>query len=102
MIQGHENVPKSTVIGIKYKSICFDPPKYLLYLFGQAQKLGARIIKASVDTSSGLNSIMRSAKVLLTTEGVKEEVFAFVNCTGLIARHFLVREEAEKLYLIRW
>jgi hypothetical protein len=48
-----------------------------------------------------LNGVVRSAKVLIGTEGVKEEVFALVNCTGLIARHFLVREEAAKLYPIR-
>lgn len=88
-------------MGIKYKSICFDPPKYLLFLFKQVQELGVKVIKASVDTSSGLVGVVRSAKLQLANEGSREDAFALVNCTGLAARHFLGTEEAGKLYPIR-
>jgi D-amino-acid oxidase len=98
--EGKESVPESAVMGIKYKSICFDPPKYLVYLFKQVQELGVNVIKASVDTTSGLYGVVRSSKVLLTTEGV-DEVVALVNCAGLAARHFVEQDEAEKLFPIR-
>jgi D-amino-acid oxidase len=95
-----ENVPESAVMGIQYKSICFDPPKYLLYMFQKVQQLGVKVIKASVDTASGLSGVVKSAKDILAKEG-GNEVFAIVNCAGLAARHFLEKEEAEKLYPIR-
>jgi len=97
---GKEKVPDAAVMGIKYKSICFDPPKYLSYLFKVVQDLGAKVIKTSVDTTSGLAGVVRSCKVIVGKEGL-DEASAIVNCTGLAARHFLEKEEAEKLFPIR-
>jgi len=63
------------------------------------QSLGGRIIKASVATG-GLEAVVMSAKQILRNEAL-DEPFALVNCTGLGARHFLPKDEAEKLYPIR-
>ncbi|KAE9379922.1 nucleotide-binding domain-containing protein [Stipitochalara longipes BDJ] len=95
-----EKIPESAMMGIKYKSICFDPPKYLVYLFRKVQELGAKVMKTSVDTTSGLVGVVRSCKAVVE-KGKVNEVFAIVNCTGLAARHFLHKEEAEKLFPIR-
>jgi len=92
--------PETTVMGIRYKSICFDPPKYLLYLFKMVQQLGVRVIKVSVDTTSGLSGVVKSCKAILEKE-VSDKAFAIVNCTGLATRHFLGEGEAEKLFPIR-
>lgn len=97
---GVEKVPETAVMGIEYKSICFDPPKYLLYLFGKVQELGARVFKTSVNTSAGLAGVVNSCKDILRKEEMGE-IFAMVNSTGIAARHFLEKDEAEKLFPIR-
>jgi D-amino-acid oxidase len=98
--EGKEKAPESALMGIKYKSICFDPPKYLLYLFKKVQDLGGKVIKASVATALGLPGFVKSAQTILAESEV-EDAFAVVDCTGLAARQFLENEEAEKLYPIR-
>jgi D-amino-acid oxidase len=97
---GREKVPENAVMGIRYKSICFNPPKYLDYLFKNVQELGVKVIKISVDTASGLSGVVRSVKVVLGKNGL-DEVFAMVNCTGLAGRHFLENDEAKLLFPIR-
>lgn len=95
------DVPRGAVMGIRYRSICFDPVRYLTYLCERVQELGAKIVKAEVDTSRGLEGVVRDARRILRENGEEEEVFAFVNCAGLSARHFLPQQEAEKLFPIR-
>ncbi|KAH8748058.1 hypothetical protein BGZ57DRAFT_1010850 [Hyaloscypha finlandica] len=97
---GREKVPESAIMGIRYQGICFDPPKYLDYLFKKVQELGVKVIKTSVDTASGLSGVVRSVKVMLGKNGL-DEAFAMVNCTGLAARHFLENDEAKSLFPIR-
>lgn len=94
---GERGVPEGAILGMRYKSICFDPPRHLLYLFEQVKKLGARFIKTRVDTSEGLVGVIKDAKY---QAGI-ENVFAFINCSGLSARHFVSKDEAEKLFPIR-
>lgn len=93
--------PSGSVMGVRYKSICINVPRYLSYLFERVQSLGARIIKSSFSTTSGLPGAIASAKSILKTHGVGQDIFAVVNCTGLGARHFVGKEESEKLFPIR-
>jgi D-amino-acid oxidase len=99
----YPEVPKSggLVLGVKWKTVFINIPRYLEYLFESVKDLGAEIIKASIplDPTSGLEGIVKKAKSLLEKED--QEVFALINCTGLSARHFVGTEEAEKLYPIR-
>lgn len=91
---------EGAVMGVQYKSVCFAPSVYIKQLLEKVQGLGGRILRSSVSTDAGLDGVVRSAKKLLKTQGA-EDIFALVNCTGLGARHFLPKEEAEKLYPIR-
>ena len=96
--------PKAAVFGVRYQSVCINVPRYLEYLLGRVKELGARVVKADVDIEGGLEGVIRAVKgKLMSVEGsVKEEdVFAVVNCTGLAARHFVGKEESDKLYPIR-
>lgn len=96
-VLGESERPRDSVMGVRYSSICINVPRYLAYLLERVQELGARIIKAEVETNGGLEDVVRDAKRKAEVDGV----WAFVNCTGLSARHFLDRKEAEKLYPIR-
>jgi D-amino-acid oxidase len=90
-------IPEGAIMGMKYRSICFDPPRYLSYLFNRVKDLGARIIKAKLDTNQGLSGIVKDAKF----QAGEEDIFALINCSGLSARHFLPPSEAAKLFPIR-
>lgn len=96
-----ERPPPGAVFGIKYKSICINVPQYLAYLYSEVTRLGARIVKAKVDTSGGLEGAVRDAKRIAGEGGDGSSVFALVNATGLSARHIVGAEEADKLYPIR-
>ncbi|CZR66903.1 related to D-amino-acid oxidase [Phialocephala subalpina] len=92
-------VPKGAIMGMRYKSVCFDPPRHLEYLFERVKGLGARLVKTRVDTSSGLEGGVKDAKRQAGVEGI--DIFAFINCSGLSARHFLPPEEEGKLFPVR-
>lgn len=94
--EGRE-VPEGAIMGMRYKSICFDPPRHLLYLFERVKSFGATIIQTKIDTIHGLEGVVKDAK---QQAGI-EHVFAFINCSGLSARHFLPPGEAKKLFPIR-
>ncbi|KAE8454114.1 hypothetical protein EG329_005037 [Mollisiaceae sp. DMI_Dod_QoI] len=94
-------VPEGAIMGMQYKSICFDPPRHLSYLFQRVQNLGARIIKTTLSTSSGLDGVVKDAKIILTKIGEGGEIFALINCCGLSSRHFLPLPESSLLYPIR-
>jgi D-amino-acid oxidase len=100
-VLGATEVPEGAIMGIRYSSICINVPRYISYLFERVQELGARIIKASFSTSSGISGAIPDAKRILKQHGVKEDVYAVINCTGLSARHFVGPEEAALLYPIR-
>jgi D-amino-acid oxidase len=109
ILQKDENggVPEDAVFGVSYTSICIDVPKYLAWLYRTVTALGANIIKTTLDSSNGLGGIVTDAKqILLQATGTSSnasggDIFALINCTGLSARHFLPKLEAEKLYPIR-
>jgi D-amino-acid oxidase len=82
---GQEKVPESALMGIKYKSICFDPLQYLLYLFKKVQQLSVRVIKVSVNTGSGLSGVIKSVQALIENEGI-EEAFALVLQHGTFSK----------------
>jgi D-amino-acid oxidase len=99
-LETYSEVPKSggVVLGIKWKSVFINIPRYLEYLLESVKDLGAEIVKASIPVGDGgLEGIVKKAK----SHVAGEEVFALINCTGLSARHFVGQEEAEKLYPIR-
>lgn len=99
-----ETPPQGAVFGVKYQSVCINVPQYLVYLYTRVTELGARIIKSTVDVSSGLDGAVRDAKrIVLSSDPSldKSSIFALVNATGLSARHILEPEEAAKLYPIR-
>lgn len=98
-----EKPPAGAIFGIKYQSICINVPQYLAYLYAGVVRLGARIVKASVDVSGGLEGAVRDAKriALAEDENGNYSIFALVNATGLSARHIVGVEEASKLYPIR-
>lgn len=98
-----EKPPAGAIFGIKYQSICINVPQYLAYLYAEVARLGARIVKASVDVSGGLEGAVRDAKriALAEDENKNSSIFALVNATGLSARHIVGVEEASKLYPIR-
>lgn len=98
ILEGDEE--RGFVFGVGYRSICFDPPVYLAYLFERIKVLGATVIKSHLDIENGLDGIVTSAKNLLQEKGL-QEMNLFINCTGLSARHFLPTEEAGKLFPIR-
>ncbi|KIN07206.1 hypothetical protein OIDMADRAFT_185611 [Oidiodendron maius Zn] len=88
----------------RYQSVCINVPQYLVYLYTRVTELGARIIKSTVDVSSGLDGAVRDAKrIVLSSDPSldKSFIFALINATGLSARHILEPEEAAKLYPIR-
>ena len=95
-----EKPPAGAIFGIKYKSICINVPQYLSYLFSEVTRLGAHIVKASVDVSGGLDGAVRDAKRIVLASD-PSTIFALVNATGLSARHIVSAEEASKLYPIR-
>ena len=102
--EGEMTGPKGAVFGVAYQSVCINVPVYLNYLFTRVKEMGGRVVKADVDVENGLAGVVRDVKSKLmgVDEGVKEgDVFAVINCTGLGAKHFLGREESEKLYPIR-
>ena len=99
-----ETPPPGAIFGIKYQSVCINVPQYLAYLYARVTGLGARIIKSTVDVSSGLDGTVRDAKrVVLSSDPSLHEssIFALVNAMGLSARNILEPEEAAKLYPIR-
>jgi D-amino-acid oxidase len=102
-LETYPEVPKSggVVLGVKWKSVFINIPRYLEYLFESVKDLGVEIVKASIplDPTLGLEGMVKKEKSLLGLDG--EEILALVNCTGLGARHFVGQEEAEKLYPIR-
>ncbi|KAH6664890.1 hypothetical protein B0J14DRAFT_606920 [Halenospora varia] len=93
-----ENAPKTSkaVFGVSYESININVPQYLVYLLNRATALGATLLKRKVNTSTGLPGVIQNLKSLINTP-----VFAVINCSGLAARHFVEKDEAEKLYPIR-
>jgi D-amino-acid oxidase len=101
---GEENIPDGAIFGVKYQSVCINIPQYLSFMLRRVKEEGARVIKASVDTSKGLEGVVKILKRILmeNDSSVKEvDVFAVINCTGLGARHFVGAEEAAKLFPIR-
>lgn len=100
-------VPKDAVWGISFRSMTFDPPRYLNYLLNRIKGLGARIVKTNLDVENGLPEVVRGAKHIFLGEQWKSgtdvigHVFAVINCAGLSARRFLEEEEAGKLFPIR-
>jgi glycine/D-amino acid oxidase-like deaminating enzyme len=88
-------------MGVRYKSVCIDVPRYLQYLFERIQFLGARVIKGTFDTNTGLAGAIASAKQIIKSHGVMQEVDIVINCTGLSARLFVGGEESEKMFPIR-
>lgn len=99
--QGQEEREESKLVfGVGYKSICFDPPTYLTYLFQRIQSLGATVFKSKLDVKHHLSGVVASAKSLLGEKSM-EDMDLFINCAGLSARHFVSEEEAEKLFPIR-
>lgn len=97
MKAGSGAAPEGAIMGMRYKSICFDPPQHLAYVFKRIKGLGAGVIRTQVNTSSGLKDVIKDAK---RQAGI-ENVFTFINCSSLSARHFLPPEEAGKLFPIR-
>ncbi|TAQ85753.1 hypothetical protein B7494_g5938 [Chlorociboria aeruginascens] len=101
--EGGEKTPAGAVFGIKYVSICINVPVYLNYLYTRAVDLGARVVKAKVETSEGLEGVVKNVKSMLKEkeEEEEEEIFALINCAGLSSRHFLPPLESAKLHPIR-
>jgi len=96
-----DELPEGAVMGVKYRSICINVPRYLGYLYERIQELGAKVVKGTFDTSHGLEGAVASAKEILKENGVGEDVDVVINCTGLSSRLFLPAQEAEKLFPIR-
>ncbi|KAG0647741.1 D-amino-acid oxidase [Hyphodiscus hymeniophilus] len=101
---GVENIPDGAVFGIKYTTVCINIPQYLSHRFRSAKDRGTTVIKDTVDTSAGIEGVVKDAKRILISqnrEAQEEDIFAVINCTGLGARHFVGDEESAKLYPVR-
>ncbi|KAG9247250.1 hypothetical protein BJ878DRAFT_493355 [Calycina marina] len=99
-------IPTTALFGVKYQSICINVPQYLTYLFSLVHSLGASVLQAHLDTSSGLQGVVEDVKRVFVTspensEDEGEKIAAVVNCMGLTAAKFLPEVEAEKSHPIR-
>ncbi|KUJ06287.1 nucleotide-binding domain-containing protein [Mollisia scopiformis] len=87
-------VPKGggAVFGIEFQSVCINVPRYLEILLDRAKNLGANVVRKEIKTSKGLVGVVRDAK---------QVILALVNCSGLSARNFVTKAEADRLFPIR-
>ena len=109
-LEKEREVPKSgeAVFGIEFQSLCLNVPRYLEILLQRAKALGAKVVRRHVETGGGVGGVVRDAKLIVSggeaslgDNKVSAEVTALINCTGLSARKFVSKQEAEKLYPIR-
>ncbi|RFU23963.1 hypothetical protein B7463_g12372, partial [Scytalidium lignicola] len=59
------------------------------------------VIRTTVDMSTGLSGVVDDVKKKISEFKKGEEIVALVNATGLVARHFVEKDEAAKLYPVR-
>jgi len=64
-VDAWEHWPGGATMGISYRSICFDPDKYLKWVMRQVMKKGGKVIKTKVATEHGLEGVVRGAKKFL-------------------------------------
>lgn len=95
------NMDEPTVFAVRYESVCINVPRYLEYLMGRVETLGARFVKAKIKTKGGVEGVVEG--VLRVAKGVRprSKVDAVVLATGLLSKDFLPKEEADKLYPVR-
>lgn len=99
------------IFGIEFQSIVIDVPNYLLLLIEKIVKLGVKIVRRTVDTSQGLEGVVRDVRTIVdktwqTNNNGKHhdgqnDILAVINCTGLSARKFVSAQEASLLFPIR-
>jgi hypothetical protein len=64
-IDAWEHWPDQAIWGISYRSICFDPDKYLKWVMRQVNLKGGKVIKTKVAMEGGLEGVVRGAKEIL-------------------------------------
>lgn len=86
--------------GVTFDTVCVDVDVYLRYLLDKIKELGAVVIRSEINTDNGIEGVIRSCKSMAREKGVGEPDI-LINCTGLSARKFVEKQEAEKLFPIR-
>jgi glycine/D-amino acid oxidase-like deaminating enzyme len=101
---GPKDESEEILFAAQYESVCINIPRYLTYLMERVTALGGRFVVSKIDTEGGVEGVVDSIKRLVTEQGQElglGEVDAVVLATGLLSRHFLPKEEADKLYPVR-
>nr|POE79710.1 d-amino-acid oxidase [Quercus suber] len=71
--------------GVSFEAMTMDAPRYLIYLYGKAAKLGVKFVKAELPDDGGFDRALQAARDLAAINGMPS-VHCFVNSTGIGAR----------------